>query len=178
MLDESTTVRVLIRDRIKILSYIDSFLNDLALAEDCFQDVCAAAVAREESFDDETHLLRWALRVGRNKSVDLARKRSRQPVLLDDDVLDSLESQWIDAENPVSDHQVQRIQSLRRCLELLSENSRRIVHLRYLDGMKSGSIAESLGRKVESIYRALTRAHVALRECMEQNSQEPNSPAP
>lgn len=176
MLDESTTVRILIRERIRILSYIDSFLGDLALAEDCFQDVCAAAVAREETFEDETHLLRWALRVGRNKSVDLARKRSRQPVILDDDVLDSLEGQWIESEAPEPEWQAERIRILRHCLESLTENSRRIVHLRYVEGMKSGPIAESMGRRVESIYRALTRAHVALRECMEQNFQEQNVP--
>ena len=176
MLDESTTVRLLIRERIKILSYIDSFLGDLQLSEDCFQDVCAAAVARDESFEDETHLLRWALRVGRNKSVDLARKRSRQPVILDEDVLDSLEDQWVAEEK--SDHQAERVRLLRRCLESLTKNSRRIVELRYVEGMKSGHIAESLGRKVESIYRALTRAHVTLRECMEQRIQESNTPTP
>jgi len=175
MIDESTTIRILIRERIKILSYIDSFLGDLQLSEDCFQDVCAAAVARDESFEDETHLLRWALRVGRNKSVDLARKRSRQPVILDDD---SLEGQWVAEETPPSDQQAQRIQTLRQCLDSLTENSRRIVQLRYVEGMKSGRIAESLGRKVESIYRALTRAHVALRECMEQKLQQPSSPTP
>ena len=178
MLDESTTVRILIRDRIRILSYIDSFISDLQLAEDCFQDVCAAAVARDEPFQDEVHLLRWALRVGRNKSVDLVRKQSRQPVILDEDVLESLEGQWVGAEAPETDHQAQRIQTLRRCLQSLTENSRRIVQLRYVEGMKSGRIAESMGRKVESIYRALTRAHVALRECMEQNLQETNSPTP
>jgi RNA polymerase sigma-70 factor (ECF subfamily) len=176
MLDEPTTVRILIRDRIKILSYIDSFLGDLQLAEDCFQDVCAAAVAREEPFENETHVLRWALRVGRNKSVDLARKRSREPVILDDDVLDSLEGQWSAAEPVPSDHQAECIRILRHCLDALTENSRRIVHLRYVDDMKSSRIAKALGRNVESIYRALTRAHVALRECMERNSQEPNTP--
>jgi RNA polymerase sigma-70 factor (ECF subfamily) len=176
MLNEPTTVRILIRERIRILSYIDSFLSDRQLAEDCFQDVCAAAVSKDESFEDETHLLRWALRVGRNKSVDLARKRSRQPVILDDDVLESLEGQWIDTDAPESERQVDQIQTLRCCLETLTENSRRIVQLRYVDGLKSSLIAESMGRKVESIYRALTRAHVALRECMERNLQEQNAP--
>ena len=49
----------------------------------------------------------------------------------------------------------------------LSENSRQIVQLRYLDELKSGRIAEIMGRKVETIYRTLTRALVSLRSCME-----------
>ncbi len=174
MLDESAIIRILLRDRIKILSYIDSFLSDPQLAEDCFQDVCAAAVAKGGELVDEEHVLRWALRVGRNKSVDIARKRTRQPVLLDDDVLDALEHQ-LTAEAPISDYQAERVAALRHCLDTLTDNTRRIVDLRYVDGMKTGRIAELLGRKVESVYRALTRAHVALRVCMEQNLH-PNKP--
>lgn len=175
MLDEPAIVRILLRDRIKILSYIGSFLDDLQLAEDCFQDVCAAAVAKGENFEDEKHVLRWALRVGRNKSVDISRKRSRQPVVLDDDVLESLEAQWFSETAPPSAVQAERFASLSHCLDSLTDNSRRIVDLRYVDGMKTGRIAELLGRKVESVYRSLTRAHVALRECMDQNFQQ-NTP--
>ena len=169
MLDESTIVRVLLRDRIRILSWIDSFLDDAQLAEDCYQDVCAAAVTKEEAFADETHLLRWALRVGRNKAVDLARRRTRQPAVLDDDVLETLEVQWFRESSGATGAQAERVEKLRECLELLTDNSRRMVDLRYVDGMKSARIAELLGRNVESVYRALTRAHVALRECMEQS---------
>ena len=169
MIDESTIVRVLIRDRIRILSWIDSFLSDAQLAEDCYQDVCAAAVAKDERFDDETHLLRWALRVGRNKSIDLARRRTRQPTVLDDDVLEALEMQWFSESSGATRIHSERIEKLRECLESLTDNSRRIVDLRYVDGLKSARIAELLGRKVESVYRALVRAHVALRECMEQS---------
>lgn len=170
MLTESSIVRILLRDRIQILSYIDSFLDDPSLAEDCYQDVCAAAVAKGEQFEEETHVLKWALRVGRNKSVDLCRKRSRQPVVLDDDVLELLEAQWMAGLAPSSDYQIDRIERLKHCLSSLTEASQRIVRLRYVDGMKTGRIAELLGRKVASVYQSLTRAHLTLRNCMEEDS--------
>ena len=172
MLKEPDIVRALLRDRVKILSYLDSFLCDFQLAEDCFQDVCVAAMAKEGSFDDETHLLRWALRAGRNKSIDAVRRRSRQPCVLDDEVLTELENQWIDASSLPRIEDSVRIEALKECLNRLTENSRHIVNLRYLDGLKSGRIAELLGRKVESVYRTLTRAHVALRECVEHRTSE------
>ena len=169
MLDESTIVRVLIRDRIRILSWIDSFLSDAQLAEDCYQDLCAAAVVKDQRFEVEAHLLRWTLRVGRNKSIDLARRRTRQPAILDDDVLQALETRWFSDSSGARRAQAERVEKLRHCLGTLSDNSRRIVELRYVDSLKSARIAELLGRKVESVYRALARAHVALRECMEQS---------
>lgn len=172
MLDEPTIVRILLRDRIRILSYLDSILGDAQLAEDCFQDVCASAVAKNERFEDETHVLRWALRVGRNKSVDLARRRTRQPMVLDEEVLEALQVQWFDNPWLASGAQAEQVDLLRQCLESLTENSRRVVDLRYVDGMKTGRIAELLERKVESVYRTLVRAHVALRECMERKYQQ------
>ena len=172
MLSESSIVRILLRDRLQILSYLDSFLNDPSLSEDCYQDVCAAAVAKGEQFEDEAHVLRWAMRVGRNKSVDLCRKRSREPVVLDDDVLDLLEAEWLGQSAPTSDFQADRLERLKGCLGSLTEASQRIVHLRYVDGMKTGRIAELLGRKVTTVYQALTRAHLTLRRCMEENAAE------
>lgn len=172
MLSEPTIVRILLRDRIQILSYIDSFLGDPASAEDCYQDACAAAVAKREFFEDETHVYRWALRVGRNKAVDLCRKRSREPVLLDDDVLDSLEAQWEYQHALGADFQADRVASLKDCLSSLTEASQRIVHLRYVDGMKTGRIAGLLDRKVETVYQSLTRAHTALRKCMSSDTSQ------
>lgn len=167
MLSQSTVVKILLRDRIQILSYIDSFLADPASAEDCYQDVCAAAVSKDIDFEDENHVFRWALRVGRNKAVDLCRRRSREPILLDEDVLVSLEAQWESNHSPSPGFQEDRAEKLRECVSLLTETSQRVVHLRYVDGMKTGRIAELLGRKVATVYQTLTRAHVTLRRCME-----------
>ncbi len=166
MLAESEIVRTILRERVEILSYINSFLTDPHLAEDCFQDVCAAAVSKRDFFEDATHVIRWALKVARNKAIDLARLRSRQPVVLDEDVLELLEGQWSEGMARGTMDSTVRVQALQACLEGLTEYGRRIVDLRYVDGLKSSRIADLLGRKVESIYRALTRTHVALRECM------------
>jgi RNA polymerase sigma-70 factor (ECF subfamily) len=95
VLNESDIVRSLLKDRLKILSYLDSILSDFHLAEDCYQDVCAAAVAKVDYFEDATHMLRWSLRTGRNKAIDSLRRRDRQPCGLDDGALEALEGQWL-----------------------------------------------------------------------------------
>ena len=166
MLAEPEIVRMILRERVEILSYIDSFLNDAHLSEDCFQDVCVAAVVKRDFFEDATHVIRWSLRVARNKAIDLARRRSRQPVVLDEDVLELLEGRWVEGLAPGSLDLAVRVEALQTCLDGLTDYSRRIIDLRYVDGLKSSRIAELLGREVESVYRALTRTHVALRECM------------
>ena len=170
MLSESEIVRILLRDRIQVLSYIDSFLRDPASAEDCYQEACVAAVAKEDDyFEDDAHVFRWVLRVGRNKAVDLCRKRSREPIILEDDVLLSLEAQWESLHDPNLGFQADRVTQLKACISALTESSQRIVHLRYVDGMKTGRIAELMGRKAATVYQTLTRAHTTLRKCMQPN---------
>ena len=175
MLNESDIVRSLLKDRLKILSYLDSILSDFHLAEDCYQDVCAAAVAMVDYFEDATHVLRWSLRTGRNKAIDSLRRRDRQPCALDDGALEALEKQWLaESSHPShpSENDSDRIHALKGCLGELTENSRKIVTLRYHEGLNSGRIAELLGRKVEAVYRSLARAHVVLRECMERRLEK------
>lgn len=165
-LNRDRIVQVILRERIEILGYINSFLSDSHLAEDCFQEVCAAAISRSEPFEDESNAIRWTMSAARFKAIDLARKRSRQPILLDDDVLVLLEQQWTDdvSRHP-SEANVQSI-VLRECLKCLTDNNRRIIELRYFDGLTSARIAELLGRNVESVYRAITRIHTSLRDCL------------
>ena len=166
-LEQQIIVQTILRERIEILAYINSFLNDAHLAEDCFQEVCSAAVTKVDAFDDETHVIRWTLAAARNKAIDHARKRTHQPVTLDDDVLDLLEGRWVErvAEHP-SDANVQS-RALTHCLEQLNANNRRIVELRYFDGLKTARVAELLDRNVEAVYRALTRIHTTLKECVD-----------
>ena len=58
-------------------------------------------------------------------------------------------------------------QALQSCLEQLNDNNRRIIEFRYFDELKSARIAELLGRNVAAVYRALSRIHSTLRECVD-----------
>ena len=165
-LNHQTVAMVILRERIEILAYINSFLSDAHLAEDCFQEVCSAAIGKDLPFNDETHVIRWTMTTARFKAIDLARKRTRQPILLDNDVLELLEQQWTDdVSRQPSAANVQSV-VLRECLKCLTDNNRRIIELRYFDGLTSARIAELLGRNVETVYRAITRIHASLRECL------------
>jgi RNA polymerase sigma-70 factor (ECF subfamily) len=165
--NDERIVALILRDRNEILAYINGFLNDVHLAEDCLQEVSSAALAHRDSFENETHVIGWALRVARNKAVDLARKRQRQPRTLPADVLDLVEEQWVAELAERSTEPSQETEYLAQCVETLSANARKLVEMRYFEGLSSSHIASALEKKVETVYQALARAHVALRACVE-----------
>lgn len=170
-LDEHSVARIILRERNEILAYINSFLNDPHLAEDCFQDVCAAAISKKQNFKEQTHLIRWTLAAARNKAIDAVRRRSRHAVVLDTDVLEILENQWTEKLDAHPSDSNSRSAVLTKCLSKLNDNNRKIVELRYFDGITSSRIAKLLGRNVEAVYKALTRIHTTLKTCVSRNLQ-------
>jgi RNA polymerase sigma-70 factor (ECF subfamily) len=166
-LSDEKIVALILRDRNEILAYVNGFLNDGHLAEDCLQEVSSAALDRRNSFENETHVIGWALRVARNKAVDLARKRQRQPRTLPVDVLELIEEQWAADLAARSVEPSKELEYLDQCVKTLSANARKLVEMRYFEGLSSSHIASALEKKVETVYQALARAHVALRACVE-----------
>ena len=55
---------------------------------------------------------------------------------------------------------------LRQCLDKLAPKTRRIVNLKYVEGLSGIQIAELVGSRVHSVYVALTRAHRNLQSCI------------
>ncbi len=162
-IDLESTVKGLMRDRAKLIGYAYAIVRDRHVAEDLFQDVVALAIRKHAEIADADHLLLWARQAARNKALEALRKRKYRPLTLDRDVLDLLEAPWkrldaLDSESEM-DH-------LRRCLETLAPKARRIVDLKYVEGLSGIQIAEMVGSEVRSVYVALTRAYRKLENCI------------
>jgi DNA-directed RNA polymerase specialized sigma24 family protein len=70
-----SVVRVLIRDRAKLLGYIWAILRDSHLADDVFQDVTVLALEHAAEFNDDGHLLLWCRKAARFKALEILRSK-------------------------------------------------------------------------------------------------------
>ena len=139
------------------------------MAEDVFQDVCIKALKQKDPFNDEAHVRRWARRVARNRAIDLIRKKGKQAILLDEEILELIEQEWPE-DRPQETHV--KITALKACIEKLTPYSKEIINLRYIEGLGGIEVAEILNRKVDTIYKALARLHVGLRECIQKRMKK------
>ena len=163
-IDLKSAVKGLMTDRAKLLGYIFAIVRDRHLSEDLFQDVVTLAIQKHGEISDENHLLLWARKAARNKSLESLRKKKYRPLTLDRDVLDLLEAPWVKLDRLDAKHEMDQ---LRRCLGKLSPKVLRIVNLKYVDGLSGIQIAEMVGNEVHSVYVALTRAHRSLEDCIQ-----------
>jgi RNA polymerase sigma-70 factor (ECF subfamily) len=161
-LDPATIGGELVAHRHRITAVAALVIREPDLAEDVFQQVVVAALEDGSRFADRQHLLRWALTAARHRAVDYARARRR--VVLHAAVYELIEAEA--AEAPAADIEA-RLAALRQCVDGLPSDARRLLRLRYDDGLSCGDVAGRVGRSVGAVHQALCRLHRALRRCVE-----------
>jgi len=160
-------VKSLLKARIRLAAIVWPLLRDAHTASDIFQEMMLKAVANVEKFQCEDHLLNWARVTARHLAIDHIRKESKF-ASLQVDLLEVFENDLLG----VSDDDLEgQLDALMKCVERLPDRSRRIVDLRYHQGVACGEIAERLKSTVDAVYQALRRIHVALKECVEQSER-------
>jgi RNA polymerase sigma-70 factor (ECF subfamily) len=160
---QERSVALLLSHRAMLLGYVVSIVRDPDLAEDVFQNAAivildkAGAVAKDEEFPA------WARRVARLESLAALRKRKRAPELLDPSVLELLEDPWREADAAPAAAR----KALRECVEKLSPYARRLLQMRYVDGLPAKEVADRMNRSPNTIYVALSRTYRYLAGCVE-----------
>ena len=163
-LETEQLVRVLMAERNKLLAYIWSITGDFNLGEDVVQEVAMLAMAKGCEVADEARLKVWLRRAARYKALEALREKDRAPSPLSEEVLEKLERHW-EPYDELAESTVAEM--LRLCFRDLTDNQRRLLSLRYAKGLSSSEIAERLDMKVETVYRAITRAHRSLADCVQ-----------
>jgi RNA polymerase sigma-70 factor (ECF subfamily) len=162
-LDRNDQLRLLVAERGPLLGFIASLARDRDLAEDVFQTLVVITSEKSPDLDTRERFLSWARTAARYEVNNALRKRHRT-VALDDNVMDLLESQWAMADRKPA---TAIADALDRCLGALTDNARRMLRLRFEDGLSGEDLARALGRTVNTVYVGLSRSYRALADCIE-----------
>lgn len=156
-------VRVLMQQRAELIGYAWLAVADPDLAEDVFQEVSVAAIRKADEINDEQHLIAWLYQAIRLQGLKARRDRSRRAQLLGSEVLEAL----ADARGNPADESAKQV-ALRECVNRLQGVTRDILEMRYGQDLKPAAIARSTGKNIQTVYKTITRAHTALRDCVNQ----------
>ena len=129
-----------------------SVLGDRDLAADSTQQTFLKAWKAAETFDADRDIAPWLYAIGRRTAIDIYRKRRREIVKDDVDVIampPSLDSAW-------------EVFEVRAALDRLPDEERSIVKLSQLDGYTHSEIAEHLGIPIGTVKSRSHRAHQRL----------------
>lgn len=160
-LQTDVIVRVLMQKRAELIGYAWLVVGDPDLAEDVFQEVSVAVIRKADEINDADHLTGWLYQAIRLQGLKARRDQSRRHQLLSDDVLQTLA-------HTRADHATESATqvALRECVNRLQGVTRNILELRYGQNLKPAAIAQTTGKNIQTIYKTITRAHAALRDCV------------
>ena len=168
--EHGEVVRLLMEHRGSLFAFILAVVRDYDAAEDVLQEVSVAVCEASDQFRVGTNFGAWAREIARRRILANNRAGARFPASMTDEDLRRLEAGFEKADSQASVKQ--RIGALRRCLDTLTDASRRILQLRFAGRFSHLEIAEQVDRKPESVRKAIYRARQALRTCIERRLHE------
>ncbi|MGB8165916.1 MAG: sigma-70 family RNA polymerase sigma factor [Chthoniobacteraceae bacterium] len=160
---EKLLVKTLLDARPRLVAGAFAVVRDAHSADDVFQEVLLRALRMRESFSDAGGVLAWARVTARNLGIDQVRRAGRLDEILSELALDALDARL----EETADSQRQRAEAMRVCLEKLPDESRRLLRMRYDEGRNGAELSRLLRRNEAAIYKALSRLHQALRQCID-----------
>ena len=142
----------------KIYRYVFYHIKSKTDAEDITGEVFLKAWRAISSCrDKENTFSQWLYRIAHNQVVDEIRKRQRRPSLELDDV-----ETISDSESSVEGYSEQ--QELLKVIDRLPSNQRRVIILKFIEGMDNREIAKIMGKSEGALRVMQMRALAALRK--------------
>ena len=157
-----------LRHQDDVRAVIASMVRDRIACDDIFQEVALVLWRKFDSFDSTRSFGAWARGIAVRKVLQSFEKSRRTPVALSPETMEAILSAF-DAEEP---GEPERDEALTACIGQLPEKSRRLLALRYDDGLSLESIAQRIASTLDAVNKALSRIRLALRHCIEQRIAE------
>jgi RNA polymerase sigma-70 factor (ECF subfamily) len=104
----------------------------------------------------------WLISIVRNRALDLARRGAREVTGLE------LPEQEDEAEDALSRlARSSEAAALRRCLEALDEEKRRLIVMAFMDGATHAELALRLALPLGTVKSSIRRGLIGLRRCLD-----------
>ena len=172
--DRNAISQLIERHSRRVRDYIQMMVKDGDVADDIFQEtfIKAVRVIDEGRYTDNGRFLSWILRIAHNQVIDhfRAQKQNRQlnEAEAGYDVLGTLRL----AERTVEDEIVceQIASDVRRMVELLPDEQREVVMMRYYSGLSFKEIAEQTGVSINTALGRMRYALINLRKMIKEQN--------
>jgi RNA polymerase sigma-70 factor (ECF subfamily) len=147
-----------------VVGYIRSLVPGDA-ANDVVQNTALALFRRFADYDDSRPFTAWAMGVAKFQILGHRRDAARSFLSFEPDLLERFTEEWADA-CQTADY---RATALEYCLDKLSARARKIVRMRYFEGLTGVEIGSRMGSSDAAIRMMLQRIRDQLRKCTEEN---------
>lgn len=153
-------------DKRRLYCYIYAFVSRSSDADDIFQETCLTLWREFDKFEVGTDFSKWANVIAFNRIRIFRRKQNKYSLGLSDDFLEELSS-TLSAEENNSLLQEKKWRHLEQCCSQLSDPLRNIYDKFYVENLSAQTIADSTGRSIYAIRKAIHKLRKKLIDCVD-----------
>ena len=144
--------------------YLNAYLNNLTDAEDCAEDAMIVLATKKPRFAGRSSFKTWLYTIGRNLAIDRIRCKPPETEPLSEELV-SREYGEGNAEAILIEREER--ERLARAMSNLSPDYRKVLTLKFYEGMELSEIAGVMGKSSAGIYHLFERAKKSLRMKLE-----------
>ena len=156
----------------RVYDYIRMLVKDADLADDLFQEtfVKAVRVIDQGRYTDQGRFLSWVMRIAHNQVIDHFRAQKQDKSISESDAGYDVLGTLRFAEHTVEDQLIaeQIAADVRNLIELLPDEQREVVKMRYYANLSFKEIAEQTGVSINTALGRMRYALINLRRLIQE----------
>lgn len=163
--DRNALAELIFAVRQELRVFLSAHASSVDMVEDVLQATLVTAYEIIDRYERRGTFLAWMKGIGRNLLLKELHARSRY-VAAGDDVLERIIVAAALESTRGDDRAEESIERLKRCLEALPDEARRLIQQRYYNGMTVKDIARMTNKTETSVAVALFRVREMLRQSL------------
>lgn len=153
--------RLYLQSQRRIYAYILMLVPNCSDADDILQQSSSIMWEKFDTFEPGSNFGAWAVRIAKYVILDHYKKKRRSHLIFKGELLESFAESAIDSLRHIDE----RLVFLKKCVGELSDEDRKLIKIRYEQGLKIKEIAHHLSRSVHGLYKTMNRIHNLLLNC-------------
>ena len=145
-----------------VAAYITSLVYDRHHAEDILQEVAKTAAETIDRYDSARSFSSWIFGIARNKVLKYYENQNRDQLQFSSELVSRLS----DVYQAMEQRRSERAEALVECLKRLKGRERRVIEMKYRDGLNYSEIGRALGMNKNAVAVMAHRSRAALRDCI------------
>ena len=147
-----------------LMFYLNSFVQNIHLAEDLTEDTFVKLIARRPRFSGKSTFKTWLYAIGRNVALDFLRKNAKLPTVSAEEAMTLIADeadvarQYLCSERKLQVH---------KALKQLNDEYRQVLVLVYFEDFQNDQVASIMGKSKKQIENLVYRAKLSLKSELE-----------
>lgn len=167
MADQEKFLEAFLNSETHLRAFLGAVVRDRQDRQDVFQDVALTLWRKFDQYDPQRPFGAWARGIAAKKVLQHRAKSGKNPTAFSPQAIGAIVEamERIESRRPAWPT---ALDALEKCVELLPDNSRNLLEMRYGNEWPVARVAEQIAGTPAAVCMALSRVRAALRECVEE----------